>query len=414
MTGRHGYTNGLVTNAGSPVPQAEHPTLPGVLGRAGYQTRAVGKMHFHPLRAHYGFDHMELLPDYYRDLARRGIRERPMDHGMGQNEMEPVFATVPESLSQTRWIVDRSIDFVETRDPTRPFFMWTSFPKPHPPFDCDPKYWQLYDGIDLPVPHEGDWDAGPFMDGTFQASRPYRFSPDQMRNVIRAYYACITQIDYNLGYLFARLRELGHLENTWIVFTADHGEMLGDFGLGSKGVYFEGSAHVPMIVRPPAPQWTRGGTDQQGATCDRLSCLADVMPTLLARAGVDSPDGVDGLDVMALHDGSSTRDRLTGRCGSQFGIVDGSLKYHYSALGNAQRLFDLDGDPYEQHDLSTTDHPRLASLQADMVAFVREQLPEAVDGDRLVGTGPAPQQDADPNFVWPGFHSREAPSDVTH
>ena len=137
MTGRHGYRQGLITNTSRPIPAAEHPTLPGVLTDAGYQTRAVGKMHFNPVRAHYGFEHMELPFDYVREMQRAGRGAEVDGPGLGQNEMEPGFNTIDEARSQTRWIVDRSIDFLETRDPTRPFFMWTSFTKPHPPFDCD-------------------------------------------------------------------------------------------------------------------------------------------------------------------------------------------------------------------------------------------------------------------------------------
>ena len=92
MTGRHGHRNDYHQNGGKTVPMTRHPTLPGVLGYAGYQTRAIGKMHFNPLRAHYGFQHMQLLPDYLREMKERG--HSPMDHGLGQNEMEPGFATV--------------------------------------------------------------------------------------------------------------------------------------------------------------------------------------------------------------------------------------------------------------------------------------------------------------------------------
>ena len=147
MTGLHAATTGLIGNSGAIRPMETNPTLPGELTKAGYQTRAIGKMHFEPLRAHYGFEHMELLPDYYRYMARHPELGKPKDHGVGENEMEPVFSTVDDSNSLTHWTVDRTIDFLETRDEDRPFFTWCSFAKPHPPFDPCKEYWDLYDGI---------------------------------------------------------------------------------------------------------------------------------------------------------------------------------------------------------------------------------------------------------------------------
>ena len=101
-------------------------------------------------------------------------------------------------------------------------------------------------------------------------------------------------------------------KNTWIVFTSDHGEMLGDHWLGAKSVFFEPSAHVPLIVRPPAADWSQHPL--QGVTCDELACLADVLPTMLGCANVAVPDGVDGLDLVSLAEHRDRRERLLGAC----------------------------------------------------------------------------------------------------
>ncbi|MEL7238634.1 MAG: sulfatase-like hydrolase/transferase [Planctomycetota bacterium] len=362
---------------------------------------------------------MELLPDYLRDMQSRGIT--PMDHGMGQNEMEPVFATTDEQHSATHWTVRRTIDFLETRDTTRPFFCWTSFAKPHPPFDADPKYWQLYDGVDLGEPARGDWSNTPadvpdaFMHSTYSLSKAHRMSPQQLAASKRAYYACISQIDYNLGLLFARMREMGQLENTWIVFTSDHGEMMGDHHMGGKASFFEGSSHVPMLIRPPAKDWQTASA-MQGATCDKLVCLADVMPTMLSLAGEEVPGDVQGLDLMQVFTGDAKRDHLACECGKLFAIVDGPWKYHYAAEGNVELLFDLSNDPRETRNLVTTGSADrvLAGFRKQMASFLGDRLPEAVDGDTLVGVGPAKTEAGMAGSLWPGFHSRDVPSDVTH
>lgn len=256
MTGKHGHSMGLVTNG--------------------------GKMHFNPRRCNHGFEHMEILEDYYRHMAAHPEKGVPMNHGLGQNVMEPGVSTVDETASLTHWTVDRSIDFLETRDDTRPFFLWTSFAKPHPPLDPCRNYWEMYRDRPVPAPVRGDWsamldDVPPgFLASSFHLNMCHRFSDDLIADIRRAYYACITQIDYNLGMLFARLRELDLLENTWIMFTSDHGEMLGDHRMGAKSVGMEGSAHIPMLVKPP------GG---HGSADDRLRGL---LVERLAAAGSDA------------------------------------------------------------------------------------------------------------------------------
>lgn len=424
MTGRHGATNRQALGPECErVSMHDLATLPGLLTTAGYQTRAVGKMHFHPPRAHYGFEHMELLEDYYREREKHDGHPRPMDHGLGQNEMSPGFATVDESRSLTRWTVDRSVDFLETRDDTRPFFLWTSFAKPHPPLDCDPKYWRLYDDIDLPEPVFGDWsqtveDLPPGIAApSWSISQADHLSPQQLRAAKRAYYACITQIDYNLGYLFARLRELEMLDNTWIIFTSDHGEMLGDHHLGAKFVPLEASARVPMIVRPPAAPWTRHPL--QSTRSDALVCLADLLPTCANLAGVDLPRDIalDGIDLLEANEGRSGRDRLFISYNYAYGLVEGGYKYIYTARDNAELLFNLAADPHEQRELIRAGaagdvHLR---MRAAMIEWLERHVPEVTRHGELVGHGEPPtRRDEQSGGAWPGFHSRRERADVLH
>jgi arylsulfatase len=423
MTGRHAHTNGMRANSSNEACLSQNPTLPGILSAAGYQTRAIGKMHFDPIRAHHGFQHIELPLDYHRAMARRGTDIGvPKDHGIGENEMEPVFSTVPEHLSSTRWFVQRTIDFIETRDPTRPFFSWLSFPKPHAPFDCDPRYWALYDNIDLPEPVHGDWsrridDMPPDLTTPSRIlANAHRFSARQLRNIRRAYYACITQIDYNLGCLFARMRELGHLEDTWILFTSDHGEMLGDHHLGAKGVFLEPSAHVPMLIRPPAKSWTPHPLQNQ--RCDSLACAADILPTCLAIAGVPVPDTakLDGLDLLAVQRGDTHRDRILGRCDNRHAVIETRFKYLFFARGGHELLFDLASDPLEQHNLAAdpTHAPTLARLRIHMIEHLKRHEPAAVVDGKLVSIADPPTPAQLAGQQWPGFHSPDVPSDVLH
>ncbi|MCK6488991.1 MAG: sulfatase-like hydrolase/transferase [Planctomycetes bacterium] len=416
MTGRHSFRQQAAFNPWNPANIVRSATLPALLGAAGYQTRAVGKMHFVPERDHLGFQHMELLADYYRQAARHGLH--PMDTGLGQNEMSPGLATVPEHLSLTRWTAERSVDFLETRDRSRPFFLWTSFAKPHPPFDPPPAYWELYRDATLPEPLRGDWSAraddvpAGMRRASYSLNSVDRFSPERVRQMRRAYYALVTQVDYALGHLFARLRELGLLDTTTILFTSDHGDLLGDHHLGGKSVYCEGSAHVPFLLRP-APALLRDAP-AGGTVVDDLACLVDVLPTLLGAAGLAAPDGLDGRDLLAdRRQGRPGRDHLLGEYQELFGILDGRWRYHWCAEGGAELLFDLQADPGETRDLVR------AGGHGEVLERCRRRLAahlEATGNPFAAGDGRLQGRPVRPltRGGWPGFHSLAEPNDVCH
>ncbi len=418
MTGKHGYNSGLTGNFNSIVPMQDYPTLPGELTKAGYQTRAQGKMHFHPMRANYGFEHMELPMDYYRERHRRAHEGLPKQHGVGENEMEPVISTVHETESLTHWTVQRSIDFLETRDDTRPFFLWTSFTKPHPPFDPCANYWSLYANKDLPGPVRGEWsenvDEIPqgFMNSTYLLNHAYRMTDEQLKDSKRAYYACITQIDYELGLLFARMLELNLFDDTWVIFTTDHGEMLGDHHMGAKSVFLEGAAHIPLLIRPPANAWE--DKPRAGQQVDTLVNLADIMPTILQMAGVSVPDCVDGLDLMSLTDGQRLERSFHGNCKDFFAIIEGDWKYAWTALGGGELLFNLADDPHEQHELIRTGkHKDIhKQLRSKLIEQMNEYDSDCVQDGELVHRDIVPGPHG--AYRWPGFHSTVFPTDVLH
>ena len=403
MTGLKATSHGQIGNSGL-SPMAKFPTLPAVLTQNGYQTRAEGKMHFAPTRANYGFEHMRILPDYYREMARKG-GPQPKQHGIGENELAPVFSSVPAQDSVTNWTAEKSIDFLETRDETRPFFLWTSFSKPHPPFDAPREWWDIYDGIPMPEPIYGDWSADletmpqGFLSPTRSLGGIDRRSAAQIRNIRRAYYACISHVDYTLGLLFSRMRELGLLENTWIFFTSDHGEMLGDHHLCAKSMFFEGSAHVPFLVRPPAnaslPAATAGGEDA------RLMCLADLMPTILDLANIQSPPS-DGLSFL----GDQKREQFTGQNGSYHMLIEGRWKFIFSEIGGHELLFDLAADPMETRNLLDEAPEQATKLRQTLADSLEKRGHKAVQNGKLVATSEVPSEQVQRSRSWPGFHSR--------
>lgn len=418
MIGNRGYESGVVSNAAHTRVMMERTdaktTLPSLLTNAGYQTKAMGKMHFSPARAHYGFEEMTLPLDYMRMYDKNQECARPKIHGVGECEIEPVLSTVDVKDSITTWTVDGSVDFLETRDPTRPFFLWTSFTKPHPPFDPCRDYWELYRDISVPEPIRGDWsktlETTPqgFLAGTYENTNIHLFSSEQIRASRRAYYALITQIDYALGRLFGCLREQNLLENTWVIFTSDHGEMLGDHFMAHKNLFFEGSAHVPLIIMPPL-----GRTFERNCINPYLAEINDIYPTILSIAGIPLPSHATGTDLMKL---CEDRSFFGTSLNQHFCVMEHQMKLIYCACGGHTLLFDLKKDPYETHDCSHDPEYQevFAHLWEQMMQKIETNLPDALNEDHTLKKWDAPSFPGQTKQKWCGFHYHDYTIDTFH
>jgi arylsulfatase A-like enzyme len=183
------------------------------------------------------------------------------------------------------------------------------------------------------------------------------FSPQQIRGIQRAFYALCTHIDHQLRLVIGTLREEQILDNTIILFTADHGDMLGNHGLWAKRLYYEQSANVPMLLVGVANDARVG----HHRIDNRLVGWQDVMPTLLDLAGIPIPEHVEGISMV----GQERRTVLYGECGEDSMatrmVHDGRHKLIYYPLGNHIQLFDLESDPNELEDLAG--EPAVAEVQ---------------------------------------------------
>lgn len=419
MTGKQGYESGVVSNATHAAFMAEctknRTTLPAILTDAGYQTCAKGKMHFEPARACYGFEQMRLPLDYMREYDKKQELAHPKAHGIGECEMEPVLSTVDVKDSITNWIAEESIDFLETRDTTRPFFLWTSFTKPHPPFDPCRDFWTLYDNIPLPEPVSGDWsqtvDSTPqgFLAGAYENTNLHLFGSAQVAASRRAYYACISQVDYALGRLFGAMRENNLFENTWVIFTSDHGEMLGDHHMSQKNLFFEGSAHVPLLIMPPLRLKL-----PRNRSVHALADLGDLYPTILSMADLTPRQPVSGRNLLEplpedrIFFGDSLHTNLC--------VMEKGIKLVYSVIGGHSLLFDLNQDPMERHDLSASpdyagQRERLWQL---LTEHVRGYAPELLTEDGTFRASEPPRFPGDMPGRWFGFHYHDYSVDTFH
>jgi arylsulfatase len=395
-------------------------TLPGELAKAGYHTQGVGKMHFFPQRALNGFHNTIMdehairkdpgfVSDYEQWYDHHKVGDHDMvAHGLDWNTwMARPFHT-DENLHPTNWTINESIRFLKERDPSKPFFLKTSFTRPHSPYDAPQFYYDLYQQKQIPEPHIGDWAT--INDRPEDAASPRAWRGKRKREeTIRAraaYYACIHHIDHQIGRLLMYLLDTGELNNTLILFTSDHGDMLGDHNLWRKTHAYEGSAKIPFIV--VLPRSLRGNHRKR---VSKPVVIQDIMPTILEAVGCKIPKTVDGRSVLGLIRGENEqwREYVHGEHTTcyhedqemQF-VTDGKYKFiWYPRLGTEQ-LFDLQKDPGECEDLSAN-----PEYQAELLSWrkrlVKELEPRNLgltEGEGLVC------QNGKPPLVSPNYMDR--------
>lgn len=351
------------------VPWNYDCTLAGELSKCGYYTQCVGKMHVHPLRSLQGFHHVELHDGYLHNYRRdeqpfyenqlfaddyfhwlkeeKGISCDVTDTGLDCNSWVARPWCYEEKYHPTNWVTSRSIDFLRRRDRDKPFFLMASYVRPHAPYDAPQAYFDLYKDRDLRPPFKGDWDDEENLKAngyTFNSSTG-PLDPVQVRRQQEGYYACITHLDHQIGRLMLSLIEHDLMDNTIIAFVADHGELLSDHGLCRKSRAYEGSIHIPLILY--GPERFIG----KPRVCEDLAELRDILPTLVALAGGQAPDCVDGVNLLAGE--ASDRSYLhgehtAGAFSNQF-IVTKEDKYIWYTQSGEERYFRLDTDPTESH-----------------------------------------------------------------
>lgn len=354
-------------------------TLASAFKNAGYQAQAVGKLHVNPQRDRIGFDDVILddegrpqfgvTDDYDIYLGDQGYPGRQFDHGMSNNQYHWRPWHLPEEHHATNWAARTMARQIKRRDPTRPGFWYLGFRHPHPPLVPPQSYLDLYRNVDVDRPYIADWaksDDLPFPIQALQA-RHTLYTDAQFLEAKRAFYALCTQIDHQIRYLIGTLRLEGILDDTIIMFTSDHGDMLGNHGMLAKRVFYESSANIPMVLMPNKdnPRVPEGGLD------DRLVAFADVMPTLLDLAGIDAPETVDGMSMLG-----EKRQALYGECGEDDHatrmIRTNRWKLIYYPVGNHFQLFDMVNDPHEMTDLGS--EPAHADTLKDLKAQLLKEL----------------------------------------
>ncbi len=267
----------------------EHITWPGHFASHGYRTCLVGKMHFGGKDQYNGFQHRP-----YGDL-RHGLGHQPdpIDMFPGYAHATSAGVTdIPESMTQDVVVARESLAFLlEHQDqyPDQPWFLCASFGRPHSPLTAPARYLRRYRDR-VPLPDNLDEKLEPFA---MRCGRRVALSHKQHKEALEAYYACVDFVDDCIGDLLQGLESRGLLENTIIVYTSDHGEMMGQHGLWGKQVYYDPSVRVPLLFSGP-------GICPGNHLVREPFSLVDLFPTTCQLADLPVPEGLDGVDQSAL------------------------------------------------------------------------------------------------------------------
>jgi len=414
LTGQEPQTSGIIGYASRPITV---PTLPAVLATAGYATALVGRnMHQVPATDSLGYGRALLAStyiaddDYDRELkaklpAAGGIRGIVAALRLDNNRWPAAPWPHAEELHPTAWIVRRSREIVADTPAAQPLFLTASFYAPHPPLFPPARLFEKYLNADLPPKAMGAWvDRTALKPEGDKAGARILLEGETLRRAQAGYFGLIEHLDEQCALLVADFKARSErVGRPWvIVLTTDHGEMLGEHGYFRKCEPYEGSGNIPLLfAAAPALGLARGARSHQPAG------LEDVMPTLLALAGVPIPASADGRNLApTLRDPARrTRDVLhfehapiySPEQGFQ-ALTDGRWKYIWRPAAGREQLFDLVADPREERNLAGT-----AAAEAD-VARWRAHLvrrlagrPEGFsDGEKLIAGRPYPRIHAAP------------------
>ncbi len=388
LAGTHSHVNGVLTLSdrfdGSQV------TFPKLMQAAGYQTAIFGKWHLgHGGEADpTGFDAWSVLPG-------QGDYHDPTFFVQGEEQRFDGYVT--------DLITDFSLDWLEHRDPDRPFMLMTHHKAPHRPWEPDDKHAAMYDDIDIPLPEtwDDDYATRPAAeaalmrvgrDMTFtdlKAEPPAHLSDEEARHwayqrYIKDYLRCVAAVDDNIGRMLDWLDANDLADNTIVIYTSDQGFFLGDHGWYDKRFMYEESLRMPFVMRYPrevAP----------GSVVDAMVSNIDFAPTFLDHAGLDVPGVMQGVSFREVAGGQvpeEWQDSIYYRywmhlehhgVAAHYGVRTATHKliyYYGEALGTTGsidrdtepywELFDLQADPNELNNIHGG--PEVSGVQAELHA----------------------------------------------
>jgi len=363
MTGR--YTSRIDCNDNGDAFPSLTPTFAHYLTNAGYETTLSGKMHF-------------VGPDQLHGFKRRLTTDvYPSGYDWSYDPIEDgdelAFNFHKQYLAENcgpGWVLElqfdeevqyRSLEYLRSK-PEQPFAHVVSFTSPHPPLIAPKKFWDMYEGVEIDLPHYPDNLKESYSAMDHALSRWHGtdrhgdslFTEENLRYIRRGYYALISYFDSKVGELLDVLEEQGLRENTAIILTADHGDMMGEKQMIQKRSFYEWSSRIPLIASIP-------GVSPSDVAINQPASLIDIAPTLLDIAGVDQETRtkMEGRSLMPLLQGESQPNRDAISEYHAEGVFRACImlrnqRYKYVFIEDAEpQLFDLVDDPGEWINLAT-------------------------------------------------------------
>jgi arylsulfatase A-like enzyme len=386
FTGRHRHVHGLLMN-GMAVNNGEI-FLPSILKHYGYHTAICGKLHFRPIQYDFGFDqfwsfsaegptpeagYQAFLKQKYGSPGKWPIvpgtcpwPDDPLGHDIG-------LFKYPHEDFETEWLASRSIDYLRSRKASgQPWFLFTSFLKPHSPSVLPDPWFSMYDPKSLRVPKL----PPNAKQQRAQGDKRHNIDDQEMeRRLTGVYYGAITHVDLQIGRIMSELDKLGMASNTLLLFTADHGNMLGDKGHWFKGLQYDGAARIPLLWRGP-----KGAAENKGGVVEQAVDNTDLVPSILETAGLPIPQGIQGRSFLKLARAGDAdwKPRCYSELRSGMVLENGwKLIDNSRDLSGTRELYDLRHDPQEERDLSADrkQRDRCEHLARELAQWRKEQPP---------------------------------------
>ena len=293
---------------------------------------------------------------------------------------------LPPKVSYPAFTADETIQALQ-RMKDRPFTLTCSFDPPHPPMVVQEPYFSMYPPSRIMAPESIDdpMSDSPYQERSTRRDQVHYRDAEQIRSMRSIYYGMVREIDDWIGAILDKLDELGIADNTLVVFTSDHGEMLGDHGLHSKMIFYEGSVHVPLLMRFP-------GRIRPGTVVEAPVAGMDVAPTILDYMGMPIPKS-DGISLRPFIEGKPIDHDVvaysSGRMNPNYMIRHGDLKLMMGQDPTNKcldGLYDLKNDPLEMRNLVVSpvspekNRKQAEMMKASLIRWLKKHEPQRASG----------------------------------